>query len=89
MRPMLAALVLACGLIGMADVALASVYGPGRIYVPGQIRDGIYIRPHFASTPKLDYGGWPTDPGVVEPKLQSPVLEPAPATEEDKLGEPS
>lgn len=91
MRPMLAALVLAYGLIGMADLALASVYGPSRIYVPGHIRDGIYIRPHFVSTPKLDYGVWPAEPGVMEPKPgpQHPPLDLAPDKDRDKLGEPS
>jgi hypothetical protein len=89
MRPMLAALTLAYGLIGMADLAFASVYGPGRIYVPGHIRDGFYIRPHFVSTPKLEYRVWPAEPGGVDPRLQRPLLEPAPATDQDKLGEPS
>ena len=51
MRSMLVALTLAYGLLGMADFAFASVYGSGHIYVPGQIRDGIYIRPHFVAAP--------------------------------------
>ena len=89
MRPMLAALMLAYGLIGMADLALASVYGPSRIYVPGRIQDGIYIRPHFVSTPKLDYGVWPADRPTIEPKLQPPAPELAPDKDRDKLGEPS
>jgi hypothetical protein len=89
MRSRLAALTLAYGLIGMADLAFASVYGPGRIYVPGHIRDGFYIRPHFVSTPKPEYGVWPAEPGAVEPKLQPPTLDLAPATDQDKLGEPS
>ena len=91
MRPMLAALMLAYGLIGMADLALATVYAPGRIYVPGHIRDGIYIRPHFASTPKLDYGVWPAERGVFgpEPDPQRPPLDLAPDKDGSKLGEPS
>ena len=87
MRPMLPALMLLLGLMAAADLALASVYGP--IYVPGHIRDGFYIRPHFVSTPKLEYGVWPAEPGGVDPKPQQPLLEPAPATDQDKLGEPS
>ena len=71
MRPMLAVLTLAYGLVGLTDLALASVYGHGRIYVPGHIRDGIYIRPHFVSTPKLDYRVWPAEPGAIEPKSVS------------------
>lgn len=90
MRPMLAALMLAYGLIGMADVALATVYAPGRIYVPGHIRDGVYIRPHFVSTPKLKYGVWPADPGALAPKLpQPPTLDLAPGIDRNQPGEPS
>jgi hypothetical protein len=87
---MLAALTLAYGLIGLADLALATVYGPGRIYVPGHIRDGVYIRPHFVSTPKLKYGVWPAEPGAVDPKSPQPSpLDLAPGTGRSKLGEPS
>jgi hypothetical protein len=90
MRPILAVVTLAYGLIGLADLALASVYGHGRIYVPGHIRDGIYIRPHFVSTPKLDYRIWPPEPGAIEPKLQQPPpLDLPPDTDRSKLGEPS
>jgi len=89
MRPKLAALMLAYGLIGMADLAFASVYGAGRLYVPGHIRDGIYIRPHFVSTPKLDYGVWPAEPGAVEPKPEQPVPDFVPSPDNSKLGEPS
>jgi hypothetical protein len=91
MRPKLAALMLAYGLIGMADLAFASVYGPGRLYVPGHIRDGIYIRPHFVSTPKLDYGVWPAERSLIEPEPnpQLPPLDLAPDKDPSKLGEPS
>ena len=86
MRPMLAALVLAYGLIGMVDAVFAS------IYVPGHIRNGIYIRPHFVSAPKLEYGVWPDDRRVIQPESgqqRPPLLELAPTTDRDKLGEPS
>jgi hypothetical protein len=88
---MLAALVLAYGLVGMADLALATVYAPGRIYVPGHIRDGVYIRPHFVSTPKPEYGVWPAERGVIEhgPVPQRPPLDLAPDKDRSKLGEPS
>lgn len=89
MRPVLAALALAYGLIGMADLALASVYGPSRIYVPGHIQDGIYIRPHFVSAPKLGYRVWPADRPIFEPKLEPAVPAPMPDKARDKLGEPS
>lgn len=88
MRPLLVALMVMAGLMATADLALASVYGPGRVYVPGHIRDGFYVRPHFVSTPKLHYGVWPAEPRV-EPKPQPPALEFAPPTDPDKLGEPS
>jgi hypothetical protein len=89
MRPMLAALVVAHGLIGMADLALATVYGPGRIYVPGHVRDGFYIRPHFVSAPKPEHNVWPAERRAIEPKLQPPAPEQAPLEERRKLGEPS
>jgi hypothetical protein len=89
MRPMLVTLMLIVGLMVTADLAFASVYGSARVYVPGHIRDGFYIRPHFVSTPKLEYRVWPAEPGGVDPKPQQPLLEPAPATDQDKLGEPS
>ena len=90
MRPMLAGLILVCGLTGMADLALASVYGPGRAYVPGHIRDGVYIRPHFVSTPKLDPKLWPTDPGPIDAKPEAlpPLLDLTPPAS-DGLGKPS
>ena len=90
MRTMLAALMLAFGLIGMADVALATVYAPGRIYVPGQIRDGVYIRPHFVSTPAQKYGVWPAERPIIAPDTgKPPLLGPPPAPDSSRLGEPS
>jgi hypothetical protein len=89
MRSMLATLALAYGLVGMAEFALATVYAPGRIYVPGHIRDGVYIRPHFVSTPKLEHGIGPVEPGALKPKPQMPLLQPAPLKDHGELGEPS
>jgi hypothetical protein len=78
---MLVALTLAVGLLGMAELALASVYGSGRIYVPGQIRDGIYIRPHFISAP--------AERAASAPALkQPPVLDLAPGKQLDAPGQP-
>ena len=69
MRPKLTGLVLAFGVLGLGDLALGSVY------VPGQIRDGFYIRPHFVSAPKQ--GRWPKRSG--EPGAEAPpLLVPAP-----------
>ena len=62
-----------------------------RIYVPGHIRDGIYIRPHFVSAPKLEYRAWPAEPRAVEPEAKPekpPLLDLAPTPERSKLGEP-
>jgi hypothetical protein len=90
MRPLFAALMLAYGVIGMADVAFASVYGPSRVYVPGHIRDGIYIRPHFVSAPKLEYRALPAERGVIQPKSdQPPALDLLLRKQPSKLGEPS
>jgi hypothetical protein len=86
MRRMLAALMLTFGVIGMADVALASVY------VPGHIRDGIYIRPHFVAAPNVKYGIWPDESVGAQPssdRQRAPLLDPAPSLDRDKLGEPS
>jgi hypothetical protein len=77
---------MAYGVIGMADMALASVY------VPGHIRDGIYIRPHFVSAPNVKYGIWPDDrPAIRPPSDQQapPLLDLPPAPDRDKLGEAS
>jgi hypothetical protein len=85
MRPVFAALMFAYGVIGITDLTLAS------IYVPGQIRDGIYIRPHFISAPKLEYRAWPAAPRAVEPEAKPanpPLLDLAPPPERSKLGKP-
>jgi hypothetical protein len=86
MRPMLAVVVLAYGLIGMVDAVFAS------IYVPGHIRDGIYVRPHFVSAPKLDYRAWPDEQPVIEREAepqQPPLLDLAPPTDRPAVGEAS
>jgi hypothetical protein len=86
MRPMLAVALLAYGLIGMVDAVFAS------IYVPGHIRDGIYVRPHFVSAPKLDYRAWPDEGPIIEPKTepqQPPVLDLAPPPDPATVGEES
>jgi hypothetical protein len=83
---MFAALVLAFGVIGIGDLAFAS------IYVPGHIRDGIYIRPHFVSAPKLEYRAWPAKPGAAEPEAKRkspPLLDLAPPPDRSRLGQPS
>jgi hypothetical protein len=41
--------VAALATIIVADIARAS------IYVPGQLRDGIYVRPHFLASPDQTY----------------------------------
>lgn len=87
MRSMLVALTLAYGLLGMADLALASVYGSGHIYVPGQIRDGIYIRPHFVAAP-APKPVWPAKPGALGPDAKQPPLDLAPGKARDGLGQP-
>jgi hypothetical protein len=74
MRAQVTGLMLAFGVIGMGD-------SPS-VYVPGQVRDGLYIRPHFVSTPKP--GRWPGRAG--EPK--APLLVPAPPPR-NPLGEES
>jgi hypothetical protein len=82
MRSILAALLLAYGLLGTADFAFATIYAPGRIYVPGHIRDGVYIRPHFVSAPKPAF--------EVEPKpAPPPLLDLAPNPARSKLDAPS
>ena len=81
MRPQLAGLVAVLGVIGLADLA--------SVYVPGQILDGVYIRPHFVSAPDTGFGPWqdghPT--GDVEAE-EAPRLEPEPE-DRDTLSEAS
>lgn len=50
MRPMVAGFTLAFVMLATAHGVWAS------IYVPGQIRNGIYIRPHFVSAPNAAFG---------------------------------
>lgn len=84
MRLALAALVFAFGAGGLADAAKAS------IYVPGQIRNGIYIRPHFVSAPKLDYRTWQDEPAAATPETkQPPLLDLLPPPKPDPRGEES
>lgn len=85
MRTMLAAFALAFGMITIADLTLAS------IYVPGQIRDGIYVRPHFIASPKSKFeDAWPTEGLVPTPeKGAPPVLDVIPPPRGKGLGEPS
>jgi hypothetical protein len=47
--PRLQLWVLALATIIVADIARAS------IYVPGQLRDGVYVRPHFVTSPDQAY----------------------------------
>jgi hypothetical protein len=47
--PRLQIWVVALASIIVADIARAS------IYVPGQLRDGIYVRPHFVTSPDQAY----------------------------------
>jgi hypothetical protein len=81
MRPMFAALTFAFGVIGITDLTLAS------IYVPGHIRDGIYIRPHFVSAPKLEYRAWPAERPALQP--QPTPQGPPPPADRSKRGDPS
>jgi hypothetical protein len=84
MRLVLAALVFAFGAGGLAEAARAS------IYVPGHIRNGIYIRPHFVSAPRLDYRAWQEEPAAAAPETkQPPLLDLLPRPKPDPLGEES
>jgi len=65
MRCRLAALMLVLGIFGLADL--------GSIYVPGQLVNGVYVRPHFVSVHETEFGPWQDDKGAGEPK---PHLEP-------------
>jgi hypothetical protein len=47
--PRLQIWVVALATLIVADIARAS------IYVPGQLRDGIYVRPHFLASPGQTY----------------------------------
>jgi hypothetical protein len=64
--PRLLALMLALGVVATAGTASATVY------VPGHIRDGFYIRPHFVSAPEGTYK--PELPAANESKADDPLL---------------
>jgi len=72
----LAAAALVFGSIVAATTASATVY------VPGQYKNGIYIRPHFLDSPDQVYGGpllLPPDPAAIKAKEDAPnrvLLEP-------------
>jgi hypothetical protein len=72
----LAALALVFGSIVAATSAAATVY------VPGQYKNGIYIRPHFLDSPDQAYGAplrLPPDPAAIKAKEEAPspaMLEP-------------
>jgi hypothetical protein len=70
----LVVLALVLGVVAVASPAAATVY------VPGQYKDGIYIRPHFLEFPGQSSGG---------PLLLPPDLEAAKAKEaEDSIMAP-
>lgn len=87
MRTMLAGFALAFGMITVVDLALAS------IYVPGQIRDGIYVRPHFIGSPKSKLeDAWPVPrlgPAPDARKAAPPLQGVAPSTRGGPRGEAS
>ncbi len=62
----LVVLMLALGVVGAAGMASATVY------VPGYIRDGVYVRPHFVSAPEQTYR--PKLPVVTEPNADDDAL---------------
>lgn len=79
MRRMLAGLMLTFGVIGS-------------IYVPGEIRDGIYVRPHFVAARDVKYSIWPNESVGPEPpsdRQSPPLLDLSPPPDRDKLGEES
>jgi hypothetical protein len=63
----LVALTLALGMIAAAGSASAAVY------VPGHIRDGIYMRPHFLDGPEVRYDR-PVKMDGAQDKLQKPGI---------------
>ena len=74
MQPMLAGFTLAFVMLATAHGVWAS------IYVPGHIRDGIYIRPHFVSAPNDDLGPSPELKATPPARDQTlrPLLPPTP-----------
>lgn len=85
MRSSLVALTLAFGIIGSAEAALSS------IYVPGEIREGIYIRPHFVAAPNKKFESWSTDPSAEHEADQQELRDPSqlPHGTPDRPGEDS
>jgi hypothetical protein len=85
MRQMLAGFTLAFVMLATAHGVWAS------IYVPGQIRNGIYIRPHFVSAPTAAFGpnrGLKTTTPSKD-QILPPLLTVPPPTGGRELGEDS
>jgi len=82
MRCRLAASMLVLGIFGLADL--------GSIYVPGQLVNGVYVRPHFVAVHEVEYGPWQDDEGAGEitPHLEPRSLE-RERQDRDGLGEES
>ena len=83
MRPMFAGFALALVMLATAHGVWAS------IYVPGHVRDGVYIRPHFVSAPSdalVPSPGLKAAPPATDQILR-PLLPPTPG--DRKLGEES
>jgi hypothetical protein len=61
---------------------VAATSASATVYVPGQFKNGIYIRPHFLDSPDQVYDGTllvPPDPAAIEGKEEAPspvMLEP-------------
>ena len=69
---MRALLTLAFGLAAVVVAASASA----TVYVPGQYKDGIYIRPHFLDFPGQTLGG----PLLLPPDLEAAKAKDAPGS---------
>jgi hypothetical protein len=85
MRPMFAGFTLALVMLATAHGVWAS------IYVPGHVRDGVYIRPHFVSAPNAAFGpnGGPKVTPPAADQTMPPLLDVVPAPTDRKLGEQS
>jgi hypothetical protein len=63
---------------------VAATSASATVYVPGQYKNGIYIRPHFLDSPDQVYGGpllLPPDAAAIKAKEEAPspvMLEPQP-----------
>jgi hypothetical protein len=78
----LGVVMLALGVVGAAGTASATVY------VPGYIRDGVYVRPHFVSAPERPYRPKlpvVTDPSADDDALLSDPLMPDPLMMDESL----